>query len=361
MQKAIYDDTKTKNRTKFVRSYYVEEDEIKKSLIYQKIIDYTELCFYQVPYKLKILPEEFLSEFLLSAMSQIDTILDSFRLSKLDFDPFLVNMIKNRAKYFYINKVHEEEKINTILRCDSIIHEPTVRYTCSANSPPPPLTDAHALKVQHLKKTDLRDICNEIISAPFIPRLYKDPHFNILHNYLNKSTHRRYLLQQILFTHNELDLDEIEYFALLFDVSPFLFDELDCCLQLWCKDKLQRIEDEKLKATKHWKRLILFDKTLHEPIGSEERQELLILKKRCIDMINKNSKNIYQRSKGIDSAQLADIFDTTQNRLLVFFCKQKKELANYLLQLNEKGTTGIIKTSLDSNEVCFDNLLCKWQ
>ncbi len=361
MQKAIYDDRKSKERTRFVRDYFSEQDEEKKNDRYQKIIDYAQLCFYQIPYKLKILPEDDLSEFLLSVMSQIDTIIQSYRLSACDFDPFLVSVIKSKAKYFYINKLTQEEKRNTILQCDSVIHEPSPRYRATSSAPPPQTSNETKCKVQHLTKTDLKEICDQIISAPHIPRLVKDHNFNIIHGYLSSNTHRRFLLLEILFTHNELDPDEIDYYADLFDVSPILFDELDICLQLWCKHKIERIEEEKLKATKHWKRLILYDKTLHEPIGSEERKTILQLKKRCIEMINKNSKNIFERSKGIDSPQLADIFDTTQNRLLVFFCKQKKELAKYLLQLNERVTTGIIKPSFKNGEVGFDNLLCKWQ
>ncbi len=179
--------------------------------------------------------------------------------------------------------------------------------------------------------------------------------------YLENKAHRKYLLMQILFTHNELSSDEIDYFALIFNVSPYLFDELDYCLKLWCKARIEKIEDQKRKATKHWKRLMLYEKTLQGVLDEETYKEILLLRKRCIHMINENSKEIFFTTRGLTVRNLADIFNTKPNSISVFFSKQKKELALYLSQLKQKESSVIIEANSNYNEVDFENIFCKWQ
>lgn len=355
MKKSIYDENASRNLTLLVRSYFYEKDRMKKNLIWEQVLKQTQILLYLIPQRLHIIPEEYVSEFYLKTAPELPQIIESFRLSNLEYMAYFTQLIKFRARYFMIHTTNEEKEKESILCIDNYIHENTPIYSADNDN------GKSVRKAPKLNKNDLLPICLQIINTKPRKQKIKDEEENFIHDFLSSKTNRRGILLILLSSHNQLTKLEIEAFAKVYDCPATLFDNLNIALGLWCTKKLEEEEKYRALAITHWKRLIKFEQILQNTSLPEERKELILLKNRCLKLVNSNNDKIRFQNKGLTINQIADIFFKTPNTISVAICKIKKELKFKLNQLNLSSELAIINGKANNEEEKGEALFCQQQ
>ena len=356
MQKPIYSNADSKRLTVFIRAYYVETDPDKKAQLYMQITNKIQILLYLIPQKFRLVNEDYIGDFYLDIATKVPQIIDSYRLSKIDFLPFLVQIIKYRAKFFMLHAYNIEKEREDLLCFDAFLNEDTVEYTPYQKTEEETVEENY-LNPNNITKTDLYPICETIVKLKPTDIEFEDKEANFLHNYLKKKAARRAIIMILLSTHNELSNEEIEHWAEVYDCQTFHFDNLNIAMKLWSAKKIEQAEKLQTLSIAHWKRLLKYDEALMQCLEPESRQEILLLKKRCLTMIDNNYAKIKDQNKGLTINQIADIFFKNSNTVSVTICKTKKELKANLKELNLNQPSAIIDekpiTAEDSNETLF--------